>query len=228
MSDFRAAIQAAATAAAREWHYDDPRADFYESFNARIPANIRDDIARGIQTGRVTLHGFGFSLPDLGPQKGPYAFFSQNRGHGVPSPNWEYFVQLAEYLRVSDSVPSHHAVGFEDDLMDVSVRNAGALLWYVEVKEKASQAEHLLAALVTHASAVAVAAPDRGNDPLRKAKYLARHRPPYFSVVAANYRRDFDVAYPTEDSFVLEERATPPRLGDAVDFATDPPGPANE
>lgn len=227
MSDFRSVIHAAATAAAREWHYRDPEADFYEGLDERIPADIRAEIARGVQRGEVVVLGFGFSLPELGPQKGPYAFFSQNRGHGVPSPNWEYFVQLAEYLRVRDSAPSHLAVGFEDELMDVSVRNEEVLLWYVEVKEKASQAERLLDALVTHSPAVAIAAHDRGNDPLRKAKYLVRHRPPYFSVVAANYRRDFDVVYPTRNSFALEERPAPPRLDDAGDFATEPPGPTN-
>jgi hypothetical protein len=45
-------------------------------------------------------------------------------------------------------------------------------------------------------------------DPLRKSKYLLRHRPPYFSMVAIGSRMDFSVEY-HGDGFDLTEALVP-------------------
>jgi hypothetical protein len=123
--------------------------------------------------------------------------------------NWEYFVQVAEYLRVREATARHgFTVWFEDALMDVTVRRVSELLWAIEVKEKARQLPVLLEQLREHAVGVDLDAADRGNDPLRKAKYLVKHRPPYFSLVAIGERRDFSVTY-TEGGFHLREDLVP-------------------
>jgi hypothetical protein len=51
-------------------------------------------------------------------------------------------------------------------------------------------------------------AADRGNDPLRKAKYLLRRLPPYFSAIAIGCRLDFSVLY-EGDGFELVEDLVP-------------------
>lgn len=216
-SDGRAfdhAFERAAMAAAHEWAYAIPQPDFYRSFDLRVPPEIRDEIAQAIADGVVTVEGARFQLPRLATTKGPYAFFSRNRGSGVPAPNWEYFVQLAEYTRLVRVLSSPWSVGFEDGLMDVSVRHHGRLIWYIEAKEQAAQAQHLIEALAAHADAVDISAEDRGNDPLRKAKYLVQHRPTFLSVVAIGFRRDFAVQYPREFGFELVPLAEAPKLGD--------------
>ena len=69
--------------------------------------------------------------------------------------------------------------------------------------------EKLLAELESHGSGVDLDAPDRGNDPLRKAKYLVKHRPKFFSGVAIGMQRDFEISYRGAHDFGLLE-ARPP------------------
>jgi hypothetical protein len=127
----------------------------------------------------------------------------------VPAPNWEYFVQAAEYGRVARVVePRGLRVDFEDDLMDVAVYEGDRVLWCIEVKEKARDLETLLKGMRRESAHVDLTAPDRHNDPLRKSKYLLRHRPPYFSMVAIGSRMDFSVSY-HGDGFDLTEDLVP-------------------
>ena len=144
------------------------------------------------------------SLPD----KGPYAMFSRSAKQ-IPAPNWEYFVQLAEFARISRSAAWRGwSVGFEDGLMDVSVYEGAELLWCIEVKEQATGLSTLVRRIVEHGAAIDWEKPDRGNDPLRKAKYLAMKRPQWFSAVAIGERHDFSVRYFGE-SFELQRDVLP-------------------
>ncbi|GAA4299852.1 hypothetical protein ACFQY7_41195 [Actinomadura luteofluorescens] len=52
-------------------------------------------------------------------------------------------------------------------------------------------------------------APGRGNDALRKAKYLIWYRPPYLYVSAIGLRRDFQVAFATGDRSTLIDDMIP-------------------
>lgn len=212
--EFEGVLRRAAQAAASEWRYAAPTEAFYEQFAARIPEDTRAEIARGVHDHRVVIDGYRFTLPNLGGNKGPYALFSRNRGPGVPSPNWEYFIQLAEYLRILRTVRPSLRVGFEDGLMDVSVRHDQRLIWYIEAKERASQASHLVDRLATHAAGVDTTSADRGNDPLRKAKYLVIHRPVFLTVIAIGWRRDYAVQYPDDQSFALIPLAEAPALNE--------------
>jgi hypothetical protein len=148
-------------------------------------------------------------LQGLDAGKGPYAFFSESSLTQLPAPNWEYFVQIAEYLRVRAAVASRGLrVTFEDDLMDLAVYGDDGLLWCIEVKEQARQLVPLIAGIREHGAHVDFELPDRGNDPLRKAKYLVRRRPPYFSAVAIGCRLDFGVTY-TDGGFALVDDLVP-------------------
>ena len=159
-------------------------------------------ILSGVARGDVELDGPRFRLPSLGGAKGPYAWFSRS-ARGVPAPNWEYFVQVATWLQIRDEVPPDVVVGFEDDLMDVTVRVDGAVVWCVEVKERAGLLQHLLDRMQERGRHVDLYSPDRSDDPLRKAKYVVRHRPQWFSLVAGDAWSDHGVEPVGDHGFVL-------------------------
>jgi hypothetical protein len=79
--------------------------------------------------------------------------------------------------------------------MDLTLYEDNRLVVCVEVKERADQVQGLIRGLRRFAPTVDLAAPDRGNDPLRKAKYIVRHRPVYFSCVALGIRLEYWVDY---------------------------------
>ena len=94
--------------------------------------------------------------------------------------------------------------------MDLAVYDSQRLLVCVEVKERTAQLQDLVKRLRTYEAAVNLSEPDRGNDPLRKAKYLVRHRPTYFTAIAVGLRKDFVVEYAATDAFRLWPRSGPP------------------
>jgi hypothetical protein len=206
--EFRSLLVDWAAAACEEWGYPPVDEGWADAVERRLPPGLRALVADGVEQGTVEVVGHRFRPVDLPENKGPYAFLSRSAAER-PALNWEYFVQLAEYLRIRQAAVRHGlTVSFEDALMDVTVRRSAELLWAVEVKEQARQLPVLLDQLREHAPGVDLEAPDRGNDPLRKAKYLSTHRPPYFSLVAIGERRDFSVTY-TENGFLLREDLVP-------------------
>jgi hypothetical protein len=207
-ASFRALLLDWAAAACEEWSYPPVDGGWREEVERRLPPGLRVLVADGVERGVIEVVGHRFRPVDLPEKKGPYAFLSRS-ATTRPAVNWEYFVQLAEYLRVRDAVDRHGlTVAFEDALMDVTVRHGSELLWAIEVKERARQLPMLLDSLREHGHGVDLDTPDRGNDPLRKAKYLVTHRAPYFSLVAIGERRDFSVTY-TDDGFELREDFVP-------------------
>lgn len=124
----------------------------------------------------------------------------------MPAPNWEYFVQAAEFVRLKTELePRGYSVQFEDELMDISVYAGAELSVCFEVKERTSQLGPLLKGIKRHSVGVDLTSPDRSNDPLRKAKYLIRRRPKYFGLTAIGSRIEFAVSYPTDETFELRE-----------------------
>lgn len=197
-------------AACDAWGYQTVSDAWLEVALERLPAGLGSALSDGVASGQVRLldGGHRFTLAGLQAGKGPYAFFSKS-SRGQPAPNWEYFVQVAEYVRVRASVSGRGLkVTFEDDLMDIAVYEQDDLLWCIEVKERARQLAPLVAGIREHGQHVDFELPDRGNDALRKAKYLVGRRPPYFSAVAIGCRLDFSVVH-SADGFDLVDDCVP-------------------
>lgn len=196
MPSFEQLVGSMGAAACREWGYPDLPSTWMPAVLSRLPPGLRQALADAIEGEIIrVVSGHRFTLSGLAPGKGPYAFFSRSSKR-VPAPNWEYFVQAAEYGRIVRAVGrSDLRVSFEDDLMDISVSAGDRVLWCIEVKEKGRDLDPLLSGLRRVGVKADLTSPDRHNDPLRKSKYLLRHQPPYFSLVAVGRRLDFSVIY---------------------------------
>jgi hypothetical protein len=161
-------------------------------------------ITSGLTDGILIPEGRSFTLKGLNAGKGPYNWFSRDSRRRVPRVNWEYFVQVGEYVRL---VPVAAQYGlkltFEDRLMDIGLYEGDELVVCCEVKVYKEQADKLIAGMKRYEEGIDYQSADRGNDPLRKAKYIAENRPRFFYVVAIGYRRDFRVEYPDGNEFHL-------------------------
>lgn len=194
-----------AHAACVDWGYPPPDLDWFTGAHARLPAGLRTEIGRALSAGAIdTVEGHRFVVAAGG--QGPYSWFSRNAQRSQPAPNWEYFVHVAEYARVLALTENNDdlQVGFEDQLMDISVRRGSDLLWYIEVKETFQRAHDLSRDLDRlGAAGVDFDAPDRGDDALRTAKRLLELRPLYLSLVGIGGRLDFSTAYRDQHHFDL-------------------------
>jgi hypothetical protein len=188
--------------ACQEWQYPMPSDKYYAKVYERLPEGLRSLLGFGLSSGLIISKGQTFTLKDLPPKKGPYNWFSKNRVLGEPAPNWEYFVQVAEFVRLHTIATAKGlSITFEDDTMDIALYQSGKLIVYYEIKEKGSQLQKLIKEIKAYQSNVNLAAPDRGNDPLRKAKCIVKRKPEYFSGVAIGARFEYKVIYPEERSF---------------------------
>jgi hypothetical protein len=187
-----------------EWGFPEPGEDFFSAARARLPLGVCTLLAEGIAQGIIIPAGRVFSLKGLAAGKGPYAWFSRYNAERRPNPNWEYYVQAAQFVRLSRlSSILDFTVNFEDDLMDLAIYRNKALVAYIEVKERASELERLVTDIRSHEGAIDFSVPDRGNDALRKAKYLVRRRPTFFCGIAVGARFDYHVDYPAGKAFEL-------------------------
>lgn len=196
--------------ACAEWGLAEPGEEYYTLFNERLPVGLRTLLARGLSEGLILIEGHRFRPKALASQKGPYQWFSNYSWHAGPHPNWEYYIQVAEYVRLHRVAAALDLkLAFEDLAMDLALYQDNALLVCVEIKEKAADLRHLMRQVKAHQAAVDLHAPDRGNDPLRKAKYIVRGRPQYFAAVAIGARLEYRVDYPTDQAFRLAEDVIP-------------------
>lgn len=197
------------TSACGEWGFDTPADPVVGLVKQRLPSGIRSMIGLGIERGIVLPEGHTFRLKGLPDGKGPYRWLSRYNPERRPNPNWEYYVQVAEYVRLcllTENRDFH--LSFEDDLMDIGVYQDGQLIACCEVKETSPQAARLLSGIKRWQSGVDWTIPDRGNDSLRKAKYLLKRKPRYFYVVAIGTRHEFSVV-PTDGGFELHADLIP-------------------
>jgi hypothetical protein len=143
------------------------------------------------------------------PGKRGGQFVLINRGNGKADPCWELFVQLADYAWLRTIAQrTGHAVRLEDRLMDLTVRTQDALILYVEHKTTRAVAEHILESMKRHGEiGFGIDDFDKGNDALRKAKYLVRDdrslRPLYFGLSAVGFKKLFRVEYEVGNRFRL-------------------------
>ena len=195
--------------ACEQWNYPSPPESWYAKTYTRMPNGLRKLIHVGVSEGCIIPTGYQFTLAGIKEGKGPYAWLSRSSAKR-PAVNWEYFVQAAESCRLRSVVNEKGlSVTFEDGLMDIAVYANNDLLICCEVKEKASELRKLVTGIKRDQGGVDLSGPDRGNDPLRKAKYLVSYRPKYFSAVAIGLRLEFSVTYQGKDQFELHEDVIP-------------------
>jgi len=197
--------------ACTEWGYPVPSDSYYAKVYERLPEGLRALLGFGLNSGLIIpKEGWAFTLKGLPCGKGPYHWFSRNRRPKEPAPNWEYFVHVAEFVRLHTIAAIRNLlVTFEEDTMDIALYQDNRLIVYCEVKERVSQIQKLIKGIKGYQSAVDLGAPDRGNDPLRKAKCIVIRKPEYFVGVAIGARFDYKVIYLGERSFQLVRDVVP-------------------
>jgi hypothetical protein len=204
-AEFEAKLRSWGTAACEAWGYAPPSAAWLSAVLARIPEGLQRGIAHAVQAGVVIpVAGYRFQLAGLSGGKGPYAFFSRDQERREALPNWEYLLQVVEYARWYHLLAGSGLIlGFEDKLMDLTIRDRSSLLWCAEVKETGASADALVRGLGLHAPGIDLHADDRGNEPLRAAKRLIEHRPQRLSVLGIGRRHDYRVDFSHDGSFEL-------------------------
>ena len=134
----------------------------------RIPNGLLATIGFGIENGIVLPSGCTFKIKGMDHSKGPYNWFSRDNTNRRLNPNWEYYIQVAEYVRLCQAFGNRdYVLTFEDALMDIGVYKNNSLLVCCEIKEKSTQAKKLIAGIKIYQGGIDLTAPDRGNDPLR-------------------------------------------------------------
>lgn len=199
-----------ARAACEEWGYPMPSDKYYAKVYERLPEGLRALLGFGLNSGLIIpKEGGAFTLKGLPSTKGPYHWFSQNRRPKEPAPNWEYFVQVAEFVRLHTIATARGLlITFEDDTMDIALYQNDKLIVYYEVKERVSQIQELIKGIKVYQSGVDFAAL-AGKDPLQKAKCIVKRKPEYFVGVAVGVRFEYKVIYPEERSFQLVRDIVP-------------------
>ena len=128
-------------------------------------------------------------------------------GSGLIAPYWELFVQLADYGWIrSIAGRNGQEVRLEDRLMDITVSSGNQIILYIENKEKASSAVNLVKGMHEYGEkGFNLDDPDRGNDQLRKSKYIVKKdaRPIFLGISAIGYKQLFEVKYLDGNRFHL-------------------------
>jgi hypothetical protein len=173
-------------------------------------------VASGLLSGIITdvpaskSKSAAFRPAGVPETKGPYSWFERNNQKKQPQACWEYFIQIAEYVRLFGILRDEDVtLRYEDRLMDIGIYRNNKLWVCCEIKEKSSQAGNLIRGLKTFQGAVEFPDHDRGNDPLRKAKYIAKLEPQYFYVVSIGRRFEFRIEHPNNMRFKLIEDLVP-------------------
>jgi hypothetical protein len=206
--DYR--VRGLASTACADYGYEAPTDAFFESLFSRLPPGLRSTLGQGLASGLLVLDGRTFNLSGLASRKGPYNWFARDKSTNRLSVNWEYFVQVAEYIRLKQTFSGRaYTLTFEDGYMDLGLYHNGSLLVCCEIKETTAQAQKLIKEIKNYQDGYDPSAPDRGKDPLRKAKYLVQHRPRYFYVVAIGSRYEFNVTFPENKAFLLQQDVIP-------------------
>lgn len=198
--------------------------------NDRIPIIIKKKVVR--------LWEKSICYPDKKPARfrmldnkrgGPYSWFSYYKSNQTIYPNWEYFVQVAafhdliiEYGYVPEWLifEYHEIVPPVEVAVDICVKLPDGSKIFVEVKENKSQWEALISDVrILGNKGVNLSSKDRGNDPLRKAKYIAAGRPDFFVGYCPDGFDSYKVRYSSGMRFSLE----PSELPHAKTFVNVPP-----
>ena len=154
-------------------------------------------IRKGIKIGIIKNKGNFFILKTDSSKK--YDAFTLNR---------EYFTQFATLISlITEYRYPLKDCQFEYNLMDICVFRNKKPFIYVEAKTTDYSAKKLYKEINEKYSKNIDSfknEPDRGNDALRKAKYIFKDRPEYFYLVTPKHKLTFNIKY-TKKGFSLNE-----------------------
>ena len=187
-----------------------PGDEFYRTFRQHVGDETVNWIGWALKTGLIVEEAHRFRV--LGGQTGPFRWFSRRDWMGYSlHPNWEAYFHVAFFVRLRAPCEEKGiTLTFEDKNMDLAVWRDEKLLWCIEVKVNWVRVQSLIAGLrQLGQEGVALAAEDRGNDPLRKAKYLILSKPTFFSVLEPGLEHHFQVEYEESNRFHLRESEPP-------------------
>jgi len=150
---------------------------------------------------------------------GPYNWFSYSKSDQTIAINWEYFVQIAAFhdlMKVFGYQPNRLTFEYHESqppvwlAVDIGVILPDGRKIFVEVKERQNQWEALIAGVkALGQKGVELAKADRGNDPLRKAKYILAGRPDFFVGYCPEGFDSYKVEYPEAGFFNLQPASLP-------------------
>jgi hypothetical protein len=186
----------------------------------RIPISVQMKVAK--------LWEIGFCYPGPKPacfrmadakRGGPYNWFSYYPSNKTIYTNREYFVQVAAFhdLVLEYGYPESWLTFEYNESMppvslaiDIGIKLPDGQKVFVEVKERKEQWEALILAVkAIGREGVDLVKPDRGNDALRKAKYIAAGRPEFFIGYSAEGFDAYKVGYESGFRFKLEPSNLP-------------------
>jgi hypothetical protein len=198
-----------------EWNFSLPKSEYYQEIYYRLPYGLQEIISFGFESELIIDVGIsksgsaGFRPNNVSESKGPYSWFEKDNSKHQPRPCWEYFVQAAEYIRLSKVFGKDYKLKFEDNSMDIAMYKGENLWICCEIKEKSNQASRLISGIRKFENVIDLPKNDRGNDPLRKAKYIRNFKPEYFYVVSLGRRYEFRIEYLESEKFKLIEDLIP-------------------
>lgn len=187
----------------------------------RIPSTVKEKVVELWESGiiRPDRNEAYFCIADRKNGNGSrYKWFSKGEGQIVP--NWEYFVQLAGFrdLLVEYGYPKewmkfehHESTQSVNVAVDIGIKMPGGDTIFVEVKETDIQLTNLISETRRIGEAgFSLDEPDRGNDPLRKAKYIIGGHPSYFAGYSPAGFDAYQVIYHEGNRFRLVKTELPP------------------
>ncbi len=124
-----------------------------------------------------------------------------NRKWSLITINREYIAQLGLYFSLKSSYPNARVV-LEDKFMDIVVYQEDYVI-AIEVKKSSKDVKVLLKGLLEVSRNPDIKIPDRGNDPLRKAKAILNLRPNEFWLASPETTEKFKIEF-IEKGFTLQ------------------------
>ncbi|MBI2190387.1 MAG: hypothetical protein HYU36_00190 [Planctomycetes bacterium] len=194
------------------------------SHGERIPDAVKRKVSKLWEQGicYADVIPARFRMADAsGGAGGPYKWFTCSSSSHSILPNWEYFVQLAAFHDLVDlfgydpkwmKFEYHESIESVWVSIDVGIKAPEGPKVFVEVKETKAQWENLLHGILELGrTGVDLTAPDRGNDALRKAKFIVAAKPIFFVGYSPEGFCPFRVLLLPQARFALEPTQLPKR-----------------
>ncbi|MEJ2427606.1 MAG: hypothetical protein P8075_01575 [Deltaproteobacteria bacterium] len=200
----------------REWNFELPPESYYSEVFARFPVGLQTTLEFGykkgllVDAGKSNTGSAGFRLKGVPESKGAYSWFEKDSQKKQPRPAWECLIQVAEYVRLYETLrEKDYVLTLEDNLMDIALYRDSKLIICCAIKEQLHQAKELVEKIKEYGHSLDFTLDDRGHDALRKAKYIIKFKPDYFYVLSIGGRFEYQITHPREKTFRLSEDIIP-------------------